>query len=92
MAKKKTRSEVYAEVVAGYGYKMEDCKVLHYIFDKSTGPEKFHYAVMLAQPKIPYILFDCEGVEARIIIKNVPAVEAQIIAIVERLGGNPPQV
>ena len=90
--KKKTRSEVYAEVVAGYGYKMEECKVIHAVFEKPSGPESFHYAVMFAKPKIPYILFDCEDLDARVIIKSDHAVEAQILGIIERLGGRPPQV
>ncbi len=88
MAKKikTTRREQYREILALYGKRMEDCKVLAFAFDGPGGPELFHYELM--QPLRPvYHLFDCSGNVAYIVVPKDPENEEMAIQLAESCGG-----
>lgn len=83
---KPTRLEQYREIMAGYGKRMEDCKVLAFAFDSASGPEMFHYELMYPLRPV-YHVFDCFGKIAQVIVPVDPENERMCIALAESCGG-----
>lgn len=84
---KATRGDQYREILASYGKRMDDCKVLAFAFDGPGGPEIFHYELM--HPLRPvYHLFDCSGNVAYIVVPKDPENERMCIQLAESCGGS----
>lgn len=89
MAKKSskaTRGDQYREILASYGKRLEDCKVLAFVFDGPGGPEIFHYELMYPLRPV-YHLFDCFGNIAQIVVPNDPENEEMAVQLAESCGG-----
>lgn len=83
---KTTRGDQYREILASYGKRLEDCKVLAFAFETESGPEIFHYELM--HPLRPvYHLFDRFGKIAQIVVPNDPENEELIVQLAEYSGG-----
>lgn len=90
MAKKSskaTRGDQYREILASYGKRLEDCKVLAFAFDGPGGPEIFHYELMCPLRPV-YHLFDCSGNVAYIVVPKDPENERMCIQLAESCGGS----
>lgn len=89
MAKeKKTLKDQYAAILKGRGVSLRDCKVLAFAFDAPRGPEKFHYDVMMSEPRLQYYIFDCWDERAQVVVSNDDFVIAAIERIALELGGS----
>lgn len=89
MAKKSskaTRGDQYREILASYGKRLEDCKVLAFVFDGPGGPEIFHYELMYPLRPV-YHLFDCFGNIAQIVVPNDTENEEMAVQLAESCGG-----
>lgn len=89
MAKKSskaTRGDQYQEILASYGKRLEDCKVLAFAFETESGPELFHYELMYPLRPI-YHLFDCFGKIAQIVVPKDPKNEEMAVQLAESCGG-----
>ena len=89
MAKKSsklTRGDQYREILASYGKRLEDCKVLAFEFETEYGPELFHYELMYPLRPV-YHLFDCFGKIAQIVVPNDPKNEEMAVQLAESCGG-----
>ena len=83
---KTTRRDQYREILASYGKRLEDCKVLAFAFDGPGGPQIFHYELM--HPLRPvYHLFDCFGNIAQIVVPKDPENEEMAVQLAESCGG-----
>ena len=87
MAKKtgKTREQQYREILASYGKRLEDCKVLAFAVKYQMQTELFHYGLMAEKPD--YFLFDCWEKYANVVAPKDEQNAAVIIAIAEKNGG-----
>lgn len=89
MAKKSskaTRGDQYREILASYGKRLEDCKVLAFAFETESGPEIFHYELMYPLRPV-YHLFDCFGKIAQIVVPNERENEEMAVQLAESCGG-----
>lgn len=90
MAKKSskaTREQTYREIIEKEGRKWDDCKVLGFVFKAENGPERFHYQLLLADPRPAYYLFDCFGTMANVVAADDPGTIQLIQELAERVGG-----
>lgn len=88
MAKKSskaTRGDQYREILASYGKRLEDCKVLAFAFKYQMQTELFHYGLMAEKPD--YFLFDCWEKYANVVAPKDEQNAAVIIAIAAKNGG-----
>lgn len=83
---KPTRAEQYRQILAEYGKRLEDCKVLAFAFDTEHGPEIFHYELMFPLRPV-YHLFDCFGNIAQIVVPKDPENEDMAVKLAESCGG-----
>lgn len=83
---KATRGDQYREILASYGKRLEDCKVLAFAFETEYGPELFHYELMYPLRPV-YHLFDCFGKIAQIVVPNDPKNEEMAVLLAESCGG-----
>lgn len=89
MAKKTSKTTLgdqYREILASYGKRLEDCKVLAFAFETESGPEIFHYELMYPLRPV-YHLFDCFGTIAQIVVPKDPENERMCIQLAESCGG-----
>ena len=83
---KASRGEQYRAILAEYGKRLEDCRVLAFAFDGPGGPALFHYELM--HPLRPvYHLFDTVGNVAQIVVPNDPENERMCVQLAESCGG-----
>lgn len=90
-SKKLTIRERYAAILAERGEKMENCTVLAFVFPKYGKGKNFHYSIMQAEPRIPYLIFDMTGEGAgkvQVVVLKDPSNESRIRAIAEVHGGH----
>lgn len=88
MAKIKTdREQQYRAILAKEGKRIEDYKVVAFTFKEPNGPERLHYGLLLADPRPEYILFDCFGTIAQIIVADDAKTIKQIQELAKQLGG-----
>ena len=85
---KLTRDQQYREIVYKAGKRWEDCKVLGFVFKAENGPERFHYQLLLEDPRPAYYLFDCFGTMANVVVADDPGTIQLIQDLAERVGGN----
>lgn len=86
MAKSKTtREEQYRAIMEKEG--IEECKVFAFAFLSDTGPEYFHYELMLADPRPDYYLFDIMGEIAQVVAPKDAENDAIIVQLAESCGG-----
>lgn len=83
---KTTRGDQYREILASYGKRLEDCKVLAFAFETESGPVIFHYELMYPLRPV-YHLFDCSGNVAYIVVPKDPENERMCIQLAESCGG-----
>lgn len=87
MAKSKIpRADQYRQIMAGYGIRIEDCKILAFSFDSESGPELFHYELM-APLRPVYHLFDYFGKIAQLVVPVDKENEKMCIQLAESCGG-----
>lgn len=85
---KSTREQTYREILGQTEIRFEDCNVLAFAFDAPRGPEKFHYDVMMSEPRLQYYIFDCLEGRAQVVVPNDDFVIAAIERIAAELGGS----
>ena len=81
--KKSELREQYSQILSQKGARLEDCSVLAFAFPKESNATSFHYAIESAEPAVPYLLFDCKGERAQVVIKNNSALEGRLKAMAE---------
>lgn len=89
MAKKSskaTRGDQYREILASYGKRLEDCKVLAFAFETESGSEIFHYELMCPLRPV-YHLFDRFGKIAQIVVPKDPENEEMAVRLAKSCGG-----
>lgn len=84
-----TRESKYREIVEGLGVRYEDCRVLAFRFERETGPESFHYSLMLAGNRPEYLSFNKEGQTANVIVRNDAEIVEAVTKIASGDGGVP---
>lgn len=83
---KASRGEQYRAILAEYGKRLEDCKVLAFSFEGEGGPALFHYELM--HPLRPvYHLFDASGNVAQVVIPIDAENERMCVELAESCGG-----
>ena len=82
---KLTKGDEYRAVMEKDG--IREYKVLAFAFLSDTGPEYFHYELMLADPRPDYYLFDIMGEIAQIVVPKDAENDAIIIQLAEYCGG-----
>lgn len=88
MAKIKTdREQQYRAILAKEGKRFEDYRVVAFTFKEPNGPERLHYGLLLADPRPEYILFDCFGTIAQIIVADDAKTIKKIQELAKQLGG-----
>lgn len=85
--KEKSRKQKYQDVLAAQGRRLEDCKLLAFVFGGSDTPAKFHFGLMLDVHRPKYYLFDSFENYAQIIAPKDDAVIELIRDIAGRAGG-----
>lgn len=89
MAKKTTpRREGYREIIEKIGYRMEDCRIVAYGFEKDEQISQFHFALML-DDDCEYRLFDQIDGVAQVIIPNTDEMQEICDRIAKDCGGKP---
>ena len=83
--KKLTKADEYRAVMEKDG--IREYKVLAFAFLSDTGPEYFHYELMLADPRPDYYLFDIMGEIAQIVVPKDDENDAIIVQLAESCGG-----
>lgn len=83
--KKLTKADEYRAVMEKEG--VREYKVLAFAFLSDTGPEYFHYKLMLADPRPDYYLFDIMGEIAQVVAPKDDENDRVIIQLAERCGG-----
>ena len=89
--KKQSVRERYAAILAERGENIDDCTVLAFVFPKGGKEKTFHYSLMLAEPAVPYLIFDATGNgagKAQVVVKKDANNESRIRAIAEIHGGH----
>lgn len=83
--KSKTREAQYRAILEDIGLRLEDCRVLAFVFDYSMKAELFHYEIMAEKPD--YYIIDCWDKNANVIVPKDETNAAHITLIAEQLGG-----
>lgn len=86
-AKDKSRKQKYQDVLAAHGRRLEDCKLLAFVFGGIDTPAKFHFWLMLDVRRPKYYLFDNFENYAQIIAPKDDAAIELIRDIAGRAGG-----
>lgn len=82
---KNTKGDEYRAIMEKAG--IREYKVLAFAFLSDTGPEYFHYELMLADPRPDYYLFDIMGEIAQVVAPKDAKNDAIIIQLAESCGG-----
>lgn len=85
--KKESREAAYRRILAEGGLRLEDCRVLAFVFEDERKPETFHLWLMLDERKPQYHIFDCSGKTATVVAPKYTAGEDIITDIARRAGG-----
>lgn len=88
MAKKSNKATIgdqYREILASYGKRLEDCKILAFSFNCPEDTALFHYGLMSDKPD--YFFYDCTGTYAAVVSPKDEQNAAKIVSISERIGG-----
>ena len=87
MAKRTTtnKADQYKIIMEKDG--IREYKVLAFAFLSDTGPEYFHYELMLADPRPDYYLFDIMGEIAQVVAPKDDENDRVIIQLAESCGG-----
>ena len=87
MAKRTTtnKADQYKIIMEKDG--IREYKVLAFAFLSDTGPEYFHYELMLADPRPDYYLFDIMGEIAQVVAPKDAENDAIIVQLAEYCGG-----
>ena len=85
--KRKTRRELYTEILEQQGIHFKDCDVLAFVFEQELRPELFHFGLMMYEPRPIYFLFDCWDKNANVVVPKDEKNAAVIISIAEQDGG-----
>ena len=84
--KKQTPQDRYAAILAERGEKMDNCTVLAFVFTERGSAKNFHYSLMQAEPRVPYLIFDLSGEmtgRVQVVVRNKDNIEGRIRAIAE---------
>lgn len=90
MAKKSskaTRGDQYAAIMERDGFVPDEWHVLSFVFESESGPERFHYGLLLAEPAPGYYLFDCFDKTANVIVPHDDGNATLIQQLAESCGG-----
>ena len=86
--RKQTREQKYRELLAEFGKRLEDCKVLAFRFENEFGPEMLHYELMYPLRPV-YHLFDSFGNTAIVIVPVDSENEKMCKQLADLCGGVP---
>lgn len=81
--KKLNLREQYAKIVAEQGEKLENCTVLAFVFPTEGKAKTFHYALLSAEPRVPYLVYDYTAVRTQVVVKKNEAVEGRLQIMAE---------
>lgn len=84
---KTTRGDHYREIMKRDGFAPDEWHVLSFVFESESGPERFHYGLLLASPGPGYYLFDCFDKTANVVVPNDDENDAWIKELAEQVGG-----
>lgn len=83
--KPKSRESQYRSIAEKAGTRLEDCRVLSFVFEFRTGTVMFHFDLMVR--KLGYIFFDSWGKYANVVISKDDRNADAIIALAAQNGG-----
>lgn len=81
------REQQYRAILAKEGKRFEDCRVVAFTFKDQSGPELFHYRLLMADPRPEYVLFDCFGTMAQVIVADDERTVKRIQELAGQVGG-----
>lgn len=81
----KTRESQYREILAKCGIRIEDCRILSFVFKQERRPELFHFGLMFNDAV--YYLFECWGKYANVVVPKDEQNASIIIGLAKRDGG-----
>lgn len=84
---KTTRADRYAAIMERDGFVPDEWYVLSFVFESESGPERFHYGLLLVEPAPGYYLFDCFDKTANVIVPHDDGNAALIQQLAEQVGG-----
>ena len=86
MAKKvNTIRSQYEDIVARYGVKMDDCRILAFRFADYEGSVRFHYLLMTA--RVQYFVFDATEDRAQVVISDDERIAKTVERAAQMVGG-----
>lgn len=77
------REQQYRAIIAKEGKRFEDYRVVAFTFKEKGGPERFHFRLLMTVPGPEYVLFDCFGLIAQVIVPN----DERTVKLVQELAG-----
>ena len=81
----KPRESQYREILAKSGIRIEDCRILSFVFKQEKRPELFHFGLMIHKPV--YYLFECWGKYANVVVPKDEQNASIIIGLAKQDGG-----
>lgn len=84
---KTTRGDQYAAIMEKEGHARNEWRVLSFVFEQESGPERFHFRLLMAVPGTGYYLFDCFDKTANVIVPDDDQNAAWIQELAEQVGG-----
>lgn len=88
MAKISTgREQQYRAILAKEGKRFEDYRVVAFTFNEKGGPERFHLRLLMTVPGPEYVLFDCFGLIAQVIVPNDERTVKWVQELAGQVGG-----
>lgn len=86
-ANKTTLGERYRAIMEKDGFGPREWVVLSFSFKSESLPERFHYRLMMAEPRPRYFLFDCYEKTANVIVPNDEQNSDVIKGLAQQLDG-----
>lgn len=88
MAKISTgREQQYRAILAKEGKRFEDYRGVAFTFKDQSGPERFHFRLLMTVPGPEYVLFDCFGLIAQVIVQNDERTVKWVQELAGQVGG-----
>lgn len=81
--KKTTLREQYTQILTERGEKLDNCTVLAFAFPTKGTAKAFHYALLSAEPRVPYLIYDYNAVRTQVVVKKDEAVESRLRIMAE---------
>ena len=85
---KNTRGAQYNAIMEHDDFGPDEWTVLAFAFEDETGPERFHFRLLLAEMRPVFYLFNCHGNIADVIAPKEDWNAGRIREIAESVGGH----